>query len=467
MAKNRTKIRRHKDVRKLVLICLCMSLITATLSACGHAQTENHPGGVGASREEYRGSEGLQIEYKDNGYYVTGVGSCIDLEINIPAKYDGKPVAGIYRNAFKNAGWITRVNIPKGATTIYSEAFFGCNSLAVVSIPATVMTVYPNAFPGCDSLHVVYYGGKASDWKRVYLPSGGFDTLADAMVIPASGEAYNVSKGLDISEDPDGNCTVKGIGSCTDSVVRIPPVYNGHPVTRIGKKAFYFKDWASKDSVAKRITRLEIPEGVTEIERDSIAWLVNLTAVTLPSTLEDIDPKAFDGCQSLATVYYNGGATFFRKRLAIHNVYLLSAALVTPNLGSQGLFLFDDSDICTVANVARCDKDVVISIPAEYNGHCVFNIMDGAFEGLSELRRVDIADNFYRFNCIGEAAFKNCSNLTVVSLPAHLVKIEEDAFSGCASLTTVYFGGSEADWQKIRIDSGNDSLTNATIIFKK
>lgn len=66
---------------------------------------------------------------------------------------------------------------------------------------------------------------------------------------------------------------------------------------------------------------------------------------------------------------------------------------------------------------------------------------------------------------IGELEFYGCSNLTSVTIPAGVTSIEIYAFWNCINLTDVYFGGSEAQWNQIAIDSGNEQLLNAAIHY--
>jgi hypothetical protein len=42
---------------------------------------------------------------------------------------------------------------------------------------------------------------------------------------------------------------------------------------------------------------------------------------------------------------------------------------------------------------------------------------------------------------IGEDAFRSCSRLTSVTIPARVTSIGNSALSGCTSLTRVYFAG--------------------------
>ena len=61
--------------------------------------------------------------------------------------------------------------------------------------------------------------------------------------------------------------------------------------------------------------------------------------------------------------------------------------------------------------------------------------------------------------------FGGCKSLPSIYIPKSIKSIETEAFSCCDSLTDVYYEGSEEDWEKIVVESGNDCLTGATIHF--
>ena len=52
-----------------------------------------------------------------------------------------------------------------------------------------------------------------------------------------------------------------------------------------------------------------------------------------------------------------------------------------------------------------------------------------------------------------------------VTIPSSVTTIGYGAFSTCASLTDVYYGGSEAAWERITISEWNEPLTSATIHY--
>ena len=66
---------------------------------------------------------------------------------------------------------------------------------------------------------------------------------------------------------------------------------------------------------------------------------------------------------------------------------------------------------------------------------------------------------------IGDWAFGDCTSLTSITIPDSVTSIGSGAFMDCTSLKTVYYAGSEQDWEKIEGAGSNDELLDAEIIF--
>lgn len=127
------------------------------------------------------------------------------------------------------------------------------------------------------------------------------------------------------------------------SVLYIPNMLDGHPVTKLGNAAFLY-------NTPRNITTIVVPEGVTTIERSALAseWIA---AVYLPSTLTSIDTYAFDGVKTVvcnsANVKIEEGA-FYRSKGAVFYGYPSSALeeYVTKTVS-------DDFQNCVFANIAE------------------------------------------------------------------------------------------------------------------
>ena len=68
---------------------------------------------------------------------------------------------------------------------------------------------------------------------------------------------------------------------------------------------------------------------------------------------------------------------------------------------------------------------------------------------------------------IKNGGFYSCLNLKAITLPASLVSIGGSAFKICLRLKTVYYKGTQAQWETLKANistTGNDKLTGAKII---
>ena len=110
----------------------------------------------------------------------------------------------------------------------------------------------------------------------------------------------------------------------------------------------------------------------------------------------------------------------------------------------------------------RTPSEVVI--PTRYHSLLVTKIGESGFADCKELVSVTIPKSVA---IIGDEAFANCGNLTAVNIEVGVAEIRESAFFGCGNLKEVYYGGTQEQWQKIQIGSGNENLTAATIRFKR
>ena len=88
-------------------------------------------------------SKGLEYTMSANGphWVVSGISSCTDTVIYIPAAYNGIPVKEIGAHAFHENTTITGVVLPNSITTINAHAFFCCINLASINLPEGLTTI--------------------------------------------------------------------------------------------------------------------------------------------------------------------------------------------------------------------------------------------------------------------------------------------------------------------------------------
>ena len=99
-------------------------------------------------------SQGLKYSMNSDNqsYSVSGIGTCKDTDIIIPATYKNLPVTGIGYGAFENCIRLTSITIPNSVTSIGELAFNNCIALTSITIPNSVTSIGVGAFYGCTGL---------------------------------------------------------------------------------------------------------------------------------------------------------------------------------------------------------------------------------------------------------------------------------------------------------------------------
>lgn len=85
-----------------------------------------------------------------------------------------------------------------------------------------------------------------------------------------------------------------------------------------------------------------------------------------------------------------------------------------------------------------------------------------AFFHCSSLKTINIPEGA---TVIEENAFEGCSSMKTVVLPSTLTSIQDGAFASCNSLISVFFGGTEEQFDAIQIADSNDAIIDANIYF--
>ena len=85
-----------------------------------------------------------------------------------------------------------------------------------------------------------------------------------------------------------------------------------------------------------------------------------------------------------------------------------------------------------------------------------------AFFNCSSLKTINIPEGV---SLIEENAFEGCTAMKTVVLPSTLTAIQDSAFANCSSLISVFFGGSEEQFDAIEIADSNDAIIDANLYF--
>jgi len=159
------------------------------------------------------------------------------------------------------------------------------------------------------------------------------------------------------------------------------------------------------------ISRLILPEGITEIGRSALKDSNLLTSITLPDSAAAVGECAFEQCKWLETVRGTSRLTRI-GRMAFSGCVRLKRIEELPMLRSLGERAFEN---CTSL------EEIILPEGIE-------EILPGTFYRCHELKRVVLPSTLKR---IGKEAFAFCYNLTDITLPEGIEQIGERAFAWC------------------------------------
>ncbi len=275
--------------------------------------------------------------------------------------------------------------------------------------------------------------------------------------------------------------TVIGVVGSSANKVVIPTEVNGKPVKAISDGAFYGNG---------KITAVEIPSSVDNIGERALAGCSSLVSIEVSSESEafkSIDGSLYtaDGAVLVQYAIGKGESEFTVPDDVIEiGAYAFNNARITtltlsPALGKIGDFAFSGmpiesidipADVSEIASNAfnHCAKLSSINVSADNSG---YKSVDGNLYTKGEaqtLVRYAPAKTDRSFSVasgteiIASNAFLGAAALESISLSASLVTIEDYAFSGCSSLTALNITSSVTSIAPTAFD-GCVSLSSFTV----
>ena len=87
---------------------------------------------------------------------------------------------------------------------------------------------------------------------------------------------------------------------------------------------------------------------------------------------------------------------------------------------------------------------------------------NGPFQGCTGLTTVQISEGA---SALGYAMFSGCTKLSQIVIPRSIIFVPDSCSYNCNALDVVYYRGSEAEWNEIKIERRNDPLLKAKKVF--
>lgn len=225
---------------------------------------------------------------------------------------------------------------------------------------------------------------------------------------------FNEFKKLWSCSKKDGKIRVNGYFG-KDREVTIPAQIDGMPITSMGKTP-------SKSYIPQKVKILNIEAPLEIILDNCFANYEYLTKVNIPDTVTSIEKYAFSQCRKLEEIVLPE-SLISMDNYVFHCCLNLNSIIIPKNVTSMGKYVF-----------AICRKLNKVEILANIN-----TIDAYTFSECDNLNDVILPNSI---TSIERRAFYYCSGLQEINLPENLVKIEKEAFNLCENLTNITFSNS-------------------------
>ena len=413
--------------------------------------------------------ENFKYEIVDEAITITGYEGAGEGDLIVPSEIAGHSVKVIADNAFNGcSGFAGNLTIPDSVVTIGNNAFKDCNGLnRILTIGNGVTSIGSSAFDGCR-----FKGELVIPNSVEYIGAGAFNGCKGF-----TGELKIPSGITAIEQDTFRGCSgFTGNLTIPDTVSMIGnnafdgcSGFNGgltipNNVTLIGDYAFNQCSGLSGDLI--------IPDTVTSIGNHAFCGCSGFRGkLTLPNGIKTIENASFSDGNFTGTLVIPESVTVIGDE-AFNNCKGFTGDLIIPNkvttLGNKafyackgfngtltiGTFVETIGDSCfyddryftgelNIPNsVEKIGKNSFYQCYGFWNlilGNSVEIIDNYAFSGCFENSRYQNPSYYTYFKLslpdslkvIGNGAFYNCSQITIMSIPQNVTTIGNNAFYGC------------------------------------
>lgn len=382
----------------------------------------------------------------------------------------GEDVLSIGKGAFENCTALASVTFSANLTTIGENAFAGCSVLSGITFGDKLETIGNNAFANCTAL------------SQITLPKG-LTEMGNTVFAGCTALSQITFNAVGYQDADATDTSLQSIGSSSlaltigPDVLRIPAfAFFNVPLTSVefapNSTCTLICNSAFKS--CRQLTSLNIPDSVTTIETNAFSGCSGLTSLSLPfvgANRDVVQSGATDAMfgyifgtandsQCTATKqYYVGKSTDKSGALFVTYYIPKNLAKVTIRGGAIGYNAFDG---CTMINDLTIG-DAVISVVAGslhstawfaakadnsvvYANSKVLYGYKSVEEGATPITALNVTEGVVS---ISADAFKDCTTLQTITLPASLTDIGADAFVGCTALTDITVAEGNTAFQSV------------------
>jgi len=464
------------------------------------------------------------IIYTNNTDTAIAVG-CLDGVENvvIPATVRGIRVFGVNYSALENKS-IRSITLSEGTERLYTWSLDDCIELEYIKLPSTLIPDVPN---GPDEVWPISFRGLAS-LKSVEVAAGNpYLTSKDGVLYNKDMTTlihYPAAREQDSFTIP---ASVTRIGEYAFSHARLTSIVWNDAISEIANEAFAYSHLESVTLLAgvnygssvferSRVKSISAEQGVTLVPYAAFKECQSLSEITLPSSINEISGYAFSGCTALYELKLNEGLRSIDKEafsftklgeltlpttltsiedgafrdckwlyhlinnsslpltsgahtfgsVAEHAERISRGDVATAlRITADGLIFYIGEENNVLLGYLGTSADLVL--PESIDGES-YTLAYGAFAGVSEWVWWKSTPNSFH-SWVFDADHPTM-HIRTVTIPKSITYIPDHAFTGLASLRTVYYLGTAEDYANVQYgyeEGSNLEFFVAELVFSE
>ena len=405
----------------------------------------------------YPPSQGLEYELLSDGTYtVAGAGNFTGENLVIPKEYNNIAVTQIKNNSFRNNNSIKKILTTDSVKKIQIDAFNNCSNLEYLSLDAeqvigqynfsskklkevdigkNVKSICNNAFSGCSNLTTVRMFS-----EDAILNAWIFDgcTSLKGVQVDTNNKSFCVQEGVLYSKDgsilymyPQAKEDEKFIVPDTVQVIKTQAARSNnylkyleilHNVNIVEQGAFercnnvtYLKLDAEQvlggnNFISTNLQQVDIGENVNSICNNAFSGCTNLINLNVFSEKVKLTSYVFNGCTGLKKI-----------DVSKDNNALKTIDGVLYSVDEKTLYMYppgkDDNDFIISSNTENIVSQMARGnkyIKKIYIPNSIKNLYDAAFEGCTNIEKVEYTGTMEQWNNISKSTWNRGSSITKV-----------------------------------------------------
>ena len=380
----------------------------------------------------------------------------------------------IGENAFRGCASLQKINFSQKLETIGDMAFLGCSGLRQITISEGIKTIGESAFAGCNNLNTVFFNALCMEDcvnpvfdSYIGIQHCGINVIIGNSVMRIPAYLFRGASVISVCFTGNSECTSIGryaFQGCVD----LPNIVIPEKVRNMGFGVFsgcellktagptghgydieygwtdIIPDYAFSNSSLEKIKLLD---SISVIGRRAFANCVGLDEIEFPEELTELGESAFTNCVGLNEIQIPEKVKIIGDAAFEYCTNLLEITFLASNM-------MDLNDYCSIFNNAgRSDSGISVTIGANVTRipanlfYCATNVVsvnfqpesvckeigDKAFSNLPNLSMIELPNGV---SIIGSRSFEWCSSLRKVIFPSTVIELGERIFYGCENITT-------------------------------